>query len=156
MKLFELTQEMEILQHMLEEEDCDQESFNKAINALNIEINAKIANIGLLVKNINADIDAREQVIEALQKKNKSDEGRIEWLKSYALAHIDKPVKTPLVSISKQAGREKVEITGTIPDAYLIPQESKQDKVSLLRDLKAGMEIAGAELGRGDDFLVIR
>lgn len=156
MKLYELTQEMEVLQRMLEQEDCDRESFDAAIASLNIEINAKISNIGLLVKSINADIFARDQVIAELVRKNKTDENRIEWLKSYLLHHVDKPVKTPLVTVSKQAGREKVVITGDVPSDYLIPQEPKQDKVAMLKDLKAGVVIPGAELGRGDDFVVIR
>lgn len=156
MKLYELTQEMEVLQRMLEHEDCDRESFEAAINSLNIERNEKIANIGLLVKSINADIFARDQVIEELVRKNKTDANRIEWLKSYLVHHVDKTVKTPLVTVSKQAGREKVIITGNIPSDYLIPQEPKQDKVSLLKDLKAGVDVPGAELGRGDDYVVIR
>lgn len=156
MKLYELTQEMEVLQRMLEQEDCDRDSFEAAIASLNIEREEKIANIGLLVKSINADIFARDQVIEELVRKNKSDETRIEWLKSYLVRHVDKTVKTPLVTVSKQAGREKVIITGNLPNDYLIPQEPKQDKVSLLKDLKAGAKIPGAELGRGDDYVVIR
>ena len=128
------------------------------MDGLNEEIKAKIANIALLIRQKDADIDARKALVKQLQDKNKRDEGRITWLKQYALAHMDKDVKTPLISVSKRPGREVVYITleADLPPKYLKYQEPVPDKRLLLEDLQAGKLIPGAYLAHGDDYLVIR
>ncbi len=158
MKLYELTDELKTLERMLDEEDVDQISFAKAMDGLNEDIKAKVANIGLLIRQKDADVDARKALIKQLQDKNKADEGRITWLKQYALAHMDKDVKTPLISVTKRPGREVVYITleADLPAKYLKHQEPVPDKQLLLKDLQAGTVIPGAYLAHGDDYLVIR
>lgn len=157
MKLYEISQEMEVLQRLLEEEDCDQESFEAAIQSLNIELEAKVANIGLLIKNLRADIEARKVAIERLQADTAATERRIDWLKGYLLAHLpDRPVKTALVTVRRNQGREQVSITGDVPVQYLVVVPPRPDKAALLHDLKEGREIPGAELIRGEDFVTIR
>ena len=156
MKLYEIAEEMAVIERMMTEEDVDQESFEKYLNSLNIERDAKLANIGLLVKQVLADIAARKALMDELKRKNEADERRIEWLKAYALGHIDKPVKTLLLTMARYQGREKVTIYGPLPEQYLIPQEPKVDKKAVMEALKAGDAVPGASLDRGDDFLVIR
>lgn len=158
MKLYELTEELRLLERMLDEDDVDQVSFSLALDGLNEEIKAKVANIGLLIRQKDADIEARKTLVKQLQDKNKRDEGRITWLKQYAMAHMDKDVKTPLISVSKRPGREVVYITleADLPPKYLKYQEPVPDKRLLLEDLQAGKLIPGAYLAHGDDYLVIR
>ena len=157
MKLYEIAEEMALLQRMLQEEEgVDEESFTKAIDACNIELGAKIANIGLLVKEINADIAARDAVIKDLQARNKAASNRVDWLKGYICAHINEPVKTPLIRVRKQQGRERVDIIGDLPTQYLIQQEPIPDKAAIMAALKADLLVEGAVLGRGDDYVVIQ
>ena len=158
MKLYELTDELKVLEQMLERDDVDQISFALALDGLNDEIQAKIANIGLLVKQKQADIEARENLITTLKRKNTTDEKAIAWLKEYACAHMDKPVKTPLISVSKQQGREQARITleADLPVKYLTPQEPVVDKRLLLKDLQEGIKVPGAYLARGEPYVVIR
>lgn len=156
--LYELSMEMQVLQRMLEEDDSvDEESFTRAINQLNIEMGAKIANIGLLVLNMRADIEQRNKAIDRLKDLNDSTERKIDRLKKYALDHMREPVKTPLVSVRVQKGRDILFVDpGHEPEEYLVPQPPRLDKVRLLKDLKEGKEVLHASIAKGDDFVVIR
>lgn len=155
MKLYELHEEMRLIEQMLDQEDVDQESFNAALDRLNTEFEAKISNIGLLVKQLKADVDARKEVMKDLQARNRASENRIDWLKGYLAQHLEKPVKTPLVTVSKQKGRERVVIDGELPDDLLIFREPEPDKAKVKQALEDGREIA-AHMERGEDFVVIR
>lgn len=157
MKLYEISDEVRLIERMLEEEDVDQESFLAALDGLNEERDAKIANIGLLVKELRSDVDARKFVIKRLQEKNKAADNRIEWLKNYIMSHIDKPVKTPLVSVYKQAGRESIVIDDIdqIPEKF-IKVEKSVDKTALKKDVEEGFEYAGFHIAQGNDSIVIK
>ena len=156
MKLYEITQEMEVIEQMMEGEDVDQESFQLALDSLNVEYQTKVANTGLLVKNLKADADAIDAAIKDLKAKKDATNNRIDWLKSYMTENFQEKVKTPLVSVNMQKGRERLEIReGTEFDSgyYKAPELN----TTLIRErLKDGEEIEGAEIVRGPDFLVIR
>lgn len=156
MKLYELTDEIRLIESMMEDEDCDIESFTLALDGLNEEKAAKLANIGLLVKEANAEVAARKEAIKHLQDQNKSSANRIDWLKGYISAHFDEKVKTPLVSINMQKGREalKVQDATLLPDNYF--KEPEPDAALIKQAIKDGYEVPGAEMVRGSDFVVIR
>jgi hypothetical protein len=159
MKLFELTEEIRQIEGMLEDDSVDEESFSAALGAVEGERDSKIANIGFLVKNLSADLDARKTVIASMQKQNRSTENHIRWLKDYALAHIDKTVKTPLISVRKQQGQERAVVgdEAQLPDEYYQPPAERSLKLrELTAALQAGEEFHDVGLERGADFLVVR
>lgn len=157
MKLYQLAEEMAVIEKMLDQDDVDQESFQKALDSLNTEFDAKVANIGLLVKQIQADNEARDQAIKELQARKKAASNRVDWLKGYLKAHLDKTVKTPLVTVAKQKGRERVVIDDQdqLPEDCLVVRPPEPNKSLILQRLKEG-EVSGAHIERGEDFVVIR
>jgi|OM-RGC.v1.023679652 Siphovirus Gp157. len=156
MKLYELTEEAALLRRMLDEDEVDEESFRLALDALNVEIDAKIANIGLLVKEYKSDIEAISEAIKSLQARKRAAENRIDSLKRYAGDHMTETVKTPLVTVSKQKGRESVVVDmDKVPPEY-IDYEPKVDKSRIKDALKSGDSVPGARLERGDDIVVVR
>ena len=155
MKLYELTEEIRTLEQMLERDDVDQDSFLAALDGLRIEKDAKIANTGLLIKQLRADTNARKDAIRSLQERNKTTENHIAWLVGYLGIHVEHTVKTPLVTVSKQKGRERlmVDADAQLPDLFYRKELNK----SALRDaLKDGEEYHGVRMERGDDFVVVR
>lgn len=156
MRLFEISQELEVIQSMLEQDDVDQESFGAALASLNIEYEAKVANTGLLIKNLKADEAAISEAIKGLQSKKSTVARRIDWLKGYIAENFNGKVKTPLVSVSMQKGREKLVVDEGAtfqPDYY---KEPELDKSLVKQAITDGFEFDGARIERGDDFVVVR
>lgn len=141
---------------MLEDDSVDEESFLSALAAVREERDIKIANIGLLVKNLQADIDVRKEVISRLQASNRSTDNHINWLKDYVLEHIDTNVKTPLISVRKQKGQLKAVVgeEAQLPSEFYKEPELKRQE--LKKALQDGQEFHDVSLERGSDFLVIQ
>ena len=157
MKLHELAEEIAALESMLDDSDVDDESFRAAIENLNVERAAKAANLGLWVLSMKADEAALDNEIKRLTARRNTLRNRQASVKGYLAAFIDGPVKTPLITISRQRGRESVVITDPdkIPDQYRTPQPDKIDKAAVGVELKSN-EVPGAKLERGDDFVRIK
>lgn len=143
----------------MDDESVDAESFEAAIEELQIERDVKLANIGLLVKEINADIETRKRTIDELKKMNTASSNRIASLKKLAMTGLDQikesRIKTPLIHVSKQRGRLSLVVDD---DAQLPDQFYKRtlNKTALSEALKEGEEYHGVRYERGDDFVVVR
>jgi hypothetical protein len=61
-------------------------------------------------------------------------------------------------SVSLSRGHVKLIVTETtrIPEAYLLPQPPKLDRVGLTAALKQGEQVEGASLGPGEAFITVR
>lgn len=155
MKLFEIDAEIRLIEQMLEDEDVDAESFEAALDNLKIERDAKLANIGLLIKELRADIQSRKDLIKSLQEANTASQGRIDRLSRYALEHMESPVKTPVVALRKQQGRWSLNISkeAQLPDRFY---RKEVNKSALREALDDGERYHGVNLVRGNDYLVIR
>lgn len=156
MKLYELTEELRLIERMLEEEDCDEQSFTQALDGLNEQIEAKAANIGLMIKSLCSDRDAIKAEVDRLTAKRKSAERQISWLTDYLRQNLSSTVKTPLVTVSIAKPRDVLAITGEIPQEFLIYQEPKVDKREITARLKDGEAFDFAELQPGDPVVQIR
>lgn len=153
MKLYELTTNYVSLMEMAEEMDAT--TLQDTLESIEEEIHDKAENIGKLIKNINADVDALKSEEKRLADRRKSLENKVTHLKEYLqnqleVAGLDK-VKRPTLTVSIQNNPPSVEIAdeSLIPSDYRIPQPDKIDKKSLLTMLKDGMEIEGVSIKQG-------
>lgn len=109
----------------------------------------KVENYVKVIKNLDADMEARKNEIERLRKLNDADNSKKERMKeavkeSMELAGHDR-VDTPLFKVSFRKS-EAVEVDDLLlPEAYKVATY-KPDKKRLKEDLKNGLEILGAEL----------
>ena len=109
----------------------------------------KIENVGLYIKNLEAEADAVENQEKIFADRKKRIRKKIEGLKGFLGYALDgKPFKTDRVVMSFRRS-ESVHIT----DEYLIPDEyklftvvKKPDKKVLKDALKKGKDIMGCEL----------
>lgn len=109
----------------------------------------KVENYIKVIKNTEADVEARKNEIKRLTELNKADERKNERMKevlkeSMALTGHER-VDTTLFKVSFRKS-EAVEVDDLLlPEAYKVATY-KPDKKRLKEDLKNGLEILGAEL----------
>lgn len=113
------------------------------------EYETKVENYIKVMKNIDADVEARKTEIKRLMELNKADEKKKDHLKdtlseSMSLTGHER-VDTPLFKVSFRKS-QAVEVDETVlPEAYKVATW-KPDKKRLKEDLKNGLEIIGASL----------
>ena len=109
----------------------------------------KIENVGLYIKNLEAEADAVEHQEKIFADRKRRIRKKIESLKSYATYALDgKPFKTDRVAISFRRSESVL-----IKDEYLVPDEyceftvvRKPNKKNIKDALKHGKEMNGVEL----------
>lgn len=113
------------------------------------EYEIKVENYIKVMKNIDADVEARKAEIKRLTKLNKADEKKKDHLKDTLSASMNmtghERVDTPLFKVSFRKS-QAVEVDETVlPEAYKVATW-KPDKKRLKEDLRNGLEIIGASL----------
>lgn len=113
------------------------------------EYETKVENYIKVMKNLEADVEARKNEIKRLTELNKADEKKKEHLKDTLSASMSltghERVDTPLFKVSFRKS-QAVEVDETVlSEAYKIATW-KADKKRLKEDLKNGLEIIGASL----------
>lgn len=158
-KLYELTGDMKELEKL----DIDSETLNDTLDGIVCEFNDKAVAILSFAENMNSDIDALSNEIKRLQARKKVFENRKARLREYLLYNMEKSgipkIECPQFTASLRKGVESVDITdqSKLPDDYVtIEVVEKPDKAAIKRDLKAGKEISGACLKRGETTIVIK
>nr|DAU75596.1 MAG TPA: resistance protein [Caudoviricetes sp.] len=109
----------------------------------------KVENYVKVIKNTEADIEARKNEIKRLTDLNRADKRKIERmeenLKESMVVTGHEQVDTTLFKVSFRKS-EAVEVDDLLlPEAYKVATY-KPDKKRLKEDLKNGLEILGAEL----------
>lgn len=113
------------------------------------EYETKVENYIKVMKNIDADMEARDAEIKRLTNLNKFDKKKKDHLKDTLSASMNmtghERVDTPLFKVSFRKS-QVVEVDETVlPEAYKVATW-KPDKKRLKEDLKNGLEIIGASL----------
>ena len=109
----------------------------------------KVENYIKVMKNLEADIEARKNEIKRLTDLNKADEKKKDHLKETLSASMiltgHERVDTPLFKVSFRKS-QAVEVDELVlPESYKVATW-KPDKKRLKEDLKNGLEIVGASL----------
>ena len=109
----------------------------------------KVENYIKVMKNLDADIEARKNEIDRLKKLNDADKSKKERMKTDLVTSMEvtghEKVDTTLFKVSFRKS-EAVEVDDLLlPEAYKVATW-KADKKRLKEDLKNGLEILGAEL----------
>ena len=113
------------------------------------EYETKVENYIKVMKNLEADVEARKNEIKRLTKLNKADEKKKEHLKDTLSASMSltghERVDTPLFKVSFRKSQVVEADETVLPEAYKIATW-EADKKRLKEDLKNGLEIIGASL----------
>ena len=118
------------------------------LDKLKMEKEQKIRNIACWVKELNAEAEALKKQKDSFAAREKAAKNKAESLKAYLSSYLGgKAAKGTEYQISFRAS-QATEITDeeAIPSAFFIPQPDKLDKDGLLKALKGGAVIPGAQL----------
>ena len=156
--LYELSEQMQELTQMLECGDIDQQTFNDTVEAMGVY--DKVENIVKYIKNLSAEEVALIEEAKKLSVRAKTTSNKIASLKDYLLffmnQHDYKKFDAGIFKITKSAGKNSLNITdaNSIPKEYFVEQLPKLNNKALTEDIKAGMEIDGAELKKTPYILI--
>lgn len=159
MNLFELTENYVKFFTMLEEADEITEELEEMANNLNIAIEEKSDNYAKMIKNLDADVEAYKNQEKIFNKKRKTAENKIAWLKKNLQASMEqtgrKRVETELFTISIQKNTPALDITSedNIGDEYY-KVERTLNKRDLLNDIKEGLIIDGVGIKQTESLRI--
>jgi hypothetical protein len=130
----------------------DAEEWNRALSLLTGQMDVKITNIALVVKQLAAEETALADEIKSLSAKKQARTNKIERLKAYMLegmqlAGIERTTDIRAeVRLQKNPPSVNVLDEKAIPAEYWLQQAPKLDKAVIRDLLKEGKPIPGAEL----------
>ena len=159
MNLFELTENYVKFFTMIEEADEITEELEEMANNLNIAIEEKSDNYVKMIKNLDADVEAYKNQEKIFNKKRKTAENKIAWLKKNLQSSMElqgrKKVKTELFTISIQKNTPSLDITSedNIGDEYY-KIERTLNKKDLLNDIKEGLIIDGVGIKQTESLRI--
>lgn len=119
-----------------------------ALDALQMERNEKLTNIGKWILDLKADAKAIREREISLAERRKAKENKAEQLMDYMnMILAGKKFECADFKASYRKS-QAVEVTDAekIPAPYLIIQEPKVDKAGIKKALKAGEDVPGAKL----------
>lgn len=153
MKLFEIDERLAACVKINDDQAVDTETGEvidiEAVEALEMERDAKIENIGLWIKDLTAQAEAIKAEKNKLAEREKSAKNKADRLKEFLTAYLGgKKFETAKVAI-KFRSVESV----NVPDVAALPAEyirtkitNEADKTAIKNAIKAGEVIEGAEL----------
>ena len=118
-----------------------------ALDALEMAKEEKTENIILLIKDLTAENKAISEEEQALAKRRRAGENRVEWLKNYLTASLEgEKFKTPRCSASyRKTASVSIIDESAIPSEY-IRTKTEPNKMAIKDALKAGETVPGATL----------
>ena len=155
--LYEVVQEIAQLAEMLADGDITQDIYNDTVQAIGAEVD--VEEVIKAIRNESADAEMFKAEAERFTEKRRRAEAKAESLKKLVLDYLkvteQKKVDTGLFSVSRRASKScEISDESVIPAEYLIAQQPKVDKKSILAALKDGAEIPGAILRESESIMI--
>lgn len=156
--LFALAADFRASAAQLADLDLPPEVVADTLESLRGEIEAKAANVGHFVLSLDASAKAMKEAEKAMKERRLSVEKRVEQIKAYLLSNMVATgtlrIETPSIRMMVRDNPESVQIDDEtqIPPSFMVappPPALVPDKAALKAALKAGKDIPGARLARG-------
>ncbi|ELJ9288500.1 siphovirus Gp157 family protein [Staphylococcus pseudintermedius] len=149
--IFEINEKyLEVLE--MANQDVDPQIIEDTLESIESELHEKIDNTIGLKRSVDGDIDVIDKEIKRLQGLKKQKQNLSERLKQilrYTLEQRNlQGYRTPTNHIYKRQNAPSVYVTNEklISREYWVSQAPKLNKKQIKEDIKAGIEVAGAEL----------
>ena len=152
MKLFEIDERLAACVKISDDQAVDAETGEvidiEAVEALEMEREQKIENIGMWIKDLTAQSEALKSEKNKLAEREKSAKNKAERLKEFLTAYLDgKKFETARVAIKFRSVQSvSVPDVTALPEKYWRIKPPEADKTAIKNALKAGEVIEGAEL----------
>ena len=162
-KLYELTGQLKELERLVSENQAPLSEVEDTIKLIEGDFEEKAINIVKVIRNKEPDISAIDEEIKRLQQMKKNINAKAENLKEYLRQNMEangiNKIECPIFSITLKRAAASVKIIdeNLLPDEYVTIKTSCQpDKASILKALKNGEQIKGAELASAKPALEIK
>lgn len=162
--LYEITGQFKELQTLAETADEDLAvAIRDTMGAIEGEFNDKALAVSRLILNLDSDVGALDAEIERLQERKRMIQNRQKQIREYLRENMDaagiKKISCPLFTITLVQGRQVavIEDETLLPDDLVrVKTEVSPDKNAIAARLKAGEEVPGARLERGQSSVRIK
>ena len=162
--LYEITGQFKELAALAEGADEDLAvAVRDTLEAIEAEFNEKALAVSHVILNFDADIAALDLEIGRLTERKRLISNRQKQIKDYLRENMEasgiSKISCPLFTITCAKGRESVVVDNEdgIPDDLMsVKTEVRPDKIAIAARLKAGEEIPGCRLERGQSSIRIK
>jgi hypothetical protein len=154
--LYELTGQRLDLQRKLETLNIDEETLLDTLEGESTELEAKIADYGFVIRNMETFGEAIKVEETRLAQRRKAQEAKVEHIKSWLLQNMERcgisKIEHPAFTISVKSNPAKVVVDkeGDIPQEYfkqvIVEPTWQLVKKDVADAIKAGKNVAGAHL----------
>lgn len=165
MQLYKLTENLKVLDEVEPIDDEERNRLKETLDALEIKIEDKIADIGKYLLGIKSDIDTLKTEETRLKHKRATLESNYEWLKLYVLRAIQQAmieeVKRPVCTVKRKFNPPSVgyvNMDELIEDFIrIIPETREPNKQAIIEYFKlTGEAPSGAEIITTKESITIR
>lgn len=157
MKLYELAENYQELQRMMDDPDADMEAVKDTLDALSEAFDEKVDQLASMCKDFASDAAALEEESKKLKDRSVAKKKRVEWLKGYIQSQMTamgrKKVETTRNIVTIPTPRASVELDDRFVDWAMSNAEDllrykdpEPDKTKILQALKDGVIIDHAVL----------
>ncbi|QQA56337.1 siphovirus Gp157 family protein [Staphylococcus pseudintermedius] len=149
--LFDLNQNELAILEMLENEELSFDDVKDTLDAIKDEQKRKYDAMQKMILSLKGDINTLKERETALSKRRKSYENKIKSLQNYMLDSMKFKGETKFKTeeftyFIRKSDSTQIDDESAIPEKYKIEQAPKIDKTQIKKDIKAGIEVAGASL----------
>lgn len=151
--IYKLTSDYKHLQQLIEDGEIDETQAADTFDAIKADLESKVVNSGYVIKNLEADVEARAEAIKQLSERNKKAKKAILAIKQRAMHALEtaniKKINDPIMPVRIKNNPEKADVIDEkdIP-AFYFRQKYELNRTKLTADLKAGKPVTGAKLIR--------
>lgn len=163
-KLYEITGQFRELQALAENADDGLAvAVRDTMEGIEAEFNEKALAVTRIALNMDADTEAIDREISRLQERKRMVASRQTQLKEYLRENMEAAgitkITCPLFTITLAKGRESVVVDdeSKLPDELMrVKTDVSPNKAAIAEKLKAGEEVEGARLERGQSSIRIK
>jgi Siphovirus Gp157 len=163
LSLYQIAGEYREAADKLAELDLDPTTFADTLESLGGDLEEKSKNTAFVVRNLEAAADQIDAAVEEMGRRAATIRKNAERVREYLMSNMIfagvKKLETPYFVITVRDNPPKVVVTDeqTIPPQFFVeppPPPAKLDKKGLAAALKAGEQIEGAHLERGQSLQI--
>lgn len=156
--LYELTGSMAYLHQLLEDPEADEQVIKDTMESINYEIEDKADGYAKIIRMLNAEVEAISTEVDRLEGRKRAIQNNSDRLKQaleQSMIFLNKrKFRTALFSFNIQKNTPSVNITGEVPEQFLIPQEPKVDKRAIIAYVKEHGNTEYAELTQSESLRI--
>ncbi|HHU6749870.1 TPA: siphovirus Gp157 family protein [Staphylococcus pseudintermedius] len=155
--LFDLNQNELAILEMLENEELSFDDVKDTLDAIKDEQKRKYDAMQKMILSLKGDVNTLKERETALSKRRKSYENKIKSLQKYLLDSMKYKGETKFKTeeftyFIRKSDSTQINDESAIPDKYKIEQAPKIDKTQIKKDIKAGIDVAGASLVQNESL----